>query len=87
MLGGSCNSPHACPIALANLEGKPDEMSGEVARQAHCGGRSTSRRARGLRRGAGWIQPLHVRSPTLVGFYLFCYHQQEFTILSSQMMF
>lgn len=32
-LGGSCNnSPHICPIALANLKGKPDEMFGEVAR-------------------------------------------------------
>lgn len=39
LLGGS-DSPHICPIALANLKGKPNEMFGEV----DCRGHSTSKR-------------------------------------------
>lgn len=49
LLGGS-DSPHICPIALANLKGKPNEMFGEV----NCRGHSTSKRSGGLRqRGSG----------------------------------
>lgn len=43
--GWLCDSPHICPIALANLKGKPNEMFGEV----DCRGHSTSKRSGGLR--------------------------------------
>lgn len=36
----------------------------------------------------GWLGLHHTSSPpTLMGLHLFWYHQQEFTVLSSQMMF
>lgn len=35
----------------------------------------------------GWVELLHIGPPTLMGLHLFWYHQQEFAVLSSQMMF
>jgi hypothetical protein len=81
-------SPHICLFALANLKGKPCEMFREMAktdplqRPQHVMD-SWRVEARGrLDRTAQLISP-----PILMGFHHFQYHQQLFTVLSSQMLF
>lgn len=69
--GWPCDSPHICPIALANLKGKPNEMFGEV----DCRGHSTSKRAGGLRRRVGLAELSHICPPALMGFHFFWHHQ------------